>query len=162
MTQVTDQLNHSTWECKYHVVFTPKYRKKALSGPIRKELKAVFHRLAAQKSRKIEEGHLMLDHVHMLSSIPPKLAVASVVGFLKGKSSIWVAQNIAGKKQNFVGHKFWARGYDVSTVGAGEKTIRAYIRNQESEDKRLDEASLVGMDIGLEEAARMPAWNGFA
>ena len=84
----------------------------------------------------------MPDHVHMLISIPPKLAVASVVGVLKGKSSIWVAQNIAGKKQNFVGHKFWARGYYVSTVGADEKVIRAYIRNQESEDKRLDELSL--------------------
>jgi putative transposase len=142
MTQVTDHLNHSKWECKYHVVFTPKYRKKALFGPIRKELKDVFHRLATQKNCKIEEGHLMPDHVHMLISIPPKLAVASVVGFLKGKSSIWVAQNIAGKKQNFVGHKFWARGYYVSTVGADEKVIRAYIRNQESEDKRLDELSL--------------------
>ena len=138
MTQVTDHLNHSTWECKYHVVFTPKYRKKALFGPIRKELKDVFHRLATQKNCKIEEGHLMVDHVHMLISIPPKRAV----GFLKGKSSIWVAQNIAGKKQNFVGHKFWARGYYVSTVGADEKVIRAYIRNQESEDKRLDELSL--------------------
>ncbi len=142
MTQVTDHLNHSTWECKYHVVFTPKYRKKALFGPIRKELKDVFHRLAAQKNCKIEEGHLMSDHVHMLISIPPKLAVASVVGFLKGKSSIWVAQNIAGKKQNFGGHKCWARGYFVSTVGADEKVIRAYIRNQESEDKRPDELSL--------------------
>ena len=84
----------------------------------------------------------MLDHVHMLISIPPKLAVATVVGFLKGKSSIWVAQNIAGKKQNFVGHKFWARGYYVSTVGADENAIRAYIQNQEKEDKRLDELSL--------------------
>ena len=86
MTQVTDHLSHSTWDCKYHVVFTPKYRKKALFGPIRKELREVFHRLAAQKSCKIEEGHLMPDHVHMLISIPPKLAVASIVGFLKGKS----------------------------------------------------------------------------
>jgi len=142
MTEVTNHLNHSTWECKYHVVFAPKYRKKALFGPIRKELRDVFHRLASQKSCKIEEGHLMLDHVHMLISIPPKLAVANVVGFLKGKSSIWVAQNIAGKKRNFVGHKFWARGYYVSTVGADEKVIRAYIQNQEREDRRLNELSL--------------------
>ena len=84
----------------------------------------------------------MPDHIHMLISIPPKHAVASILGFLKGKSSIWVAQNIANEKQNFVGHKFWARGYYVSTVGADEKTIRAYIQNQESEDKRLDELSL--------------------
>jgi putative transposase len=142
MTQVTNHLNHSTWECKYHVVFTPKYRKKALFGVIRKELKEVFHWLAAQKGGKIEEGHLMPDHIHMLISIPPKHAGASILGFLKGKSSIWVAQNIANKKQNCVGHKFWARGYYVSTVGADEKTVRAYIENQESEDKRLDELSL--------------------
>ena len=142
MTEVTNHLNHSMWECKYHVVFTPKYRRKALFGVIRKELKDVFHRLAVQKGCKIEEGHLMLDHVHMLIPIPPKHAVAGVLGFLKGKSSIWVAQNIAGKKQNFVGHKFWARGYYVSTVGADEKTVRAYIENQEKEDKRLDELSL--------------------
>lgn len=142
MTQIVDHLNHSTWECKYHVVFTPKYRKKVLFGHIRKELKDVFHRLALQKGCKIEEGHLMLDHVHMMISIPPKHAVASIIGFMKGKSSIWVAQNIANKKQNFVGHKFWARGYYVSTVGADEKVVRAYIQNQESEDKRLDELSL--------------------
>ena len=109
---------------------------------IRKELKAVFHRLAVQKGCKIEEGKLMPDHVHMLISIPPKHAVAYILGFLKGKSSIWVAQNIAGKKQNFAGHKFWARGYYVSTVGADEKTIRDYIDNQEKEDRQLDELSL--------------------
>ena len=142
MTQVTDHLNHSTWECKYHVVFTPKYRKKVLFGHIRKEVKDVLHRLALQKGCRIEEGHLMPDHVHMMISIPPKHAVASIIGFMKGKSSIWVAQNIANKKQNFVGHKFWARGYYVSTVGADEKVVRAYIQNQESEDKRLDELSL--------------------
>ena len=142
MTEATNHLNHSSWECKYHVVFTPKYGKKELFGVIRRELKEVFHRLAAQKESKIEKGKLMPDHVHMLISIPPKYAVASVLGFLKGKSSIWVAQNIAGKKQNFVGHKFWARGYYVSTVGADEKAIRAYIQNQEKEDKRLDELSL--------------------
>jgi len=125
MNQDVDHLNHSTWECKYHVVFTPKYRRKALFGVIRKELGDVFRRLAAQKGCKIEEGHLRPDHVHMMISIPPKHAVASIIGFMKGKSSIWVAQNIAGKKQNFVGHKFWARGYYVSTVGADEKTVRA-------------------------------------
>jgi putative transposase len=113
-----------------------------LFGHIRKELKDVFHRLALQKGCKIEEGHLMLDHVHRMISIPPKHAVASIIGFMKGKSSIWVAQNIANKKQNFVGHKFWARGYYVSTVGADEKVVRAYIQNQESEDKRLDELGL--------------------
>ncbi len=142
MTIVQNHLNHSTWECKYHVVFTPKYRKKVLYGLIRKELKDVFHRLAKQKECVILEGHLMPDHVHMLISIPPKQSVSQILGFIKGKSSIWVAQNIAQKQRNFVGHKFWARGYFVSTVGADEKIVRAYIQNQESDDKRLDELSL--------------------
>ena len=139
MSTTHNHLNHSTWECKYHVVFTPKYRKKMLYGLIRKDLQAVFHRLAKQKECVIEEGFLMPDHVHMLISIPPKHSVAKVLGFLKGKSSIWVAQNIKGKQQNFVGHKFWARGYFVSTVGADEQKIRSYIQNQEKEDKRLDD-----------------------
>lgn len=142
MTTILNHLNHSTWDCKYHVVFTPKYRKKILYGVIRKELKEVFHRLARQKECVIEEGHLMPDHIHMLISIPPKYSVSQVLGFMKGKSSIWVAQNISNKQRNFVGHKFWARGYFVSTVGADEKIIRSYIQNQEIEDKRLDELSL--------------------
>src|SRR5258708_1251519 len=107
MTNVPNHLNHSTWECKYHVVFTPKYRKKELYGFIKRELRDVFHRLAKQKECTIEEGHLMPDHVHMLISIPPKHSVSSILGFLKGKSSIWIAQNVAGKQRNFVGHKFW-------------------------------------------------------
>ena len=142
MVQEADHLNHSTWECKYHVVFTPKYRRKVLFGALRKELQGVFHRLAVQKGCKIESGNLMPDHVHIMVSIPPKHAVASIIGFMKGKSSIWVAQNIAGKKQNFVGHKFWARGYYVSTIGADEKVVRDYIQKQEDEDRRLDELSL--------------------
>ena len=139
MTPVTNNLNHSTWDCKYHVVFTPKYRKKVLYGTIRRDLRDVLHRLAKQKECTIEEGHLMPDHVHMLIAIPPKHSVATIVGFLKGKSSIWVAQNIANKPRNFVGHKFWARGYFVSTVGADEKVIKTYIENQEKEDKRIDD-----------------------
>jgi putative transposase len=139
MPTIPDHLNHSTWDCQYHVVFTPKYRKKALYGMIRRDLKDVFHRLAKQKECVIEAGYLMPDHVHMLISIPPKHSVSSVLGFLKGKSSIWVAQNIANKPRNFVGHKFWARGYFVSTVGADEKVIKAYIQNQEKEDRRMDD-----------------------
>jgi putative transposase len=124
------------------VVFTPKYRRKVLYGHIRKELKDLFHRLAQQKECKIEEGYLMADHVHMLLSIPPKHAVSSVVGFLKGKSSIWVAQNMHNKQRNFVGHKFWARGYFVSTVGANEEVVRKYVQNQESDDKRAEQLQL--------------------
>ena len=139
MSTNTKTQNHSTWDCQYHVVFTPKYRKQALYGMIRRAVQDVLHRLAKQKECVIEEGSLMPDHVHMLISIPPKQSVTGIVGFLKGKSSIWVAQNIANKKRNFAGHKFWAGGYFVSTVGANEKTVRAYIQNQEKEDKRLDD-----------------------
>ena len=138
-----NHLNHATWECKYHIVFIPKYRKKSLFGTVRKRLGGVFHDLAVRKECKIEEGHLMSDHVHMLISIPPKYAVAHVIGFIKGKSSIWVAQNIERKVRNFTGAKFWARGYFVSTVGRDEETIRAYIRNQELQDKQLDQLSLI-------------------
>jgi putative transposase len=102
----------------------------------------VFHELAQRKECRIEEGHLMPDHVHMLISIPPKYSVAEVIGYLKGKSSIWVAQNVERKLRNFLGRKFWARGYFVSTVGRDEETIRAYIRNQEMADKQLDQMQL--------------------
>ena len=136
---MSNHLNHSTWCCKYHIVFIPKYRKKELYGLIRKELKEAFHRLSRQKECVIEEGYLVKDHVHMLISIPPKYRVSEVVGFFKGKSSIWIAQNYAGRVKNFSGQRFWARGYYVSIVGADEKTIRAYIQNQESDDKRLDD-----------------------
>ena len=116
MTQQHHQ-NHATWECKYHVVFIPKYRKKTIFGVIKKRLGDVFHELARRRESKIEEGHLMPDHVHMLISIPPKYSVAEVIGFMKGKSSIWIAQNVERKARNFTGHKFWARGYFVSTAG---------------------------------------------
>jgi len=138
-----NHLNHATWECKYHVVFIPKYRKKSLYGMIRKKLGVVFHGLAARRECKIEAGHIMADHVHMLISIPPKYAVAQIIGFIKGKSSIWIAQNVERKVRNFTGAKFWARGYFVSTVGRDEEVIRAYIRNQELQDKQLDQLLLI-------------------
>jgi putative transposase len=109
MTQL-HHLNHATWDCKYHVVFIPKYRKRAIFGVIKIRLGEVFHELARRRESRIEEGHLMPDHVHMLISIPPKYSVAEVIGFIKGKSSIWIAQNVERKARNFTGHKFWARG----------------------------------------------------
>ena len=136
-------LNHSRWECKYHVVFIPKYRRKVLFGHIRKELAEVFHQLARQKESLIEEGHLMADHVHMMISIPPKYAVAQVVGFIKGKSAIHIARSYSGRQKNYVGEHFWARGYFVSTVGRDEKVIRDYIRHQEQEDRRIDQLQLI-------------------
>ena len=138
-----NSLNHTRWECKYHIVFIPKYRKKVLFGQIRKELGEVFHRLAKQKESFIEEGHLMADHVHIMISIPPKYAVSQVVGFIKGKSAIHIARMYAGRKRNYVGQSFWARGYFASTVGRDEQVIREYIRHQEAEDRRVDQLQLM-------------------
>ena len=136
-------LNHSKWECKYHVVFIPKYRKKRLYGELRRHLGEVFHGLARQKESIVEEGHLMPDHVHMMLSIPPKYAVAQVVGFMKGKSAIHIARTFGEQKRNFVGQHFWARGYFVTTVGRDEAVIREYIRHQETEDRRADQLRLM-------------------
>jgi putative transposase len=109
------RLCHTRWECKYHVVFIPKYRRKAVFGQLRRELGEVFRKLAEQKESRIEEGHLMADHVHMLISIPPKYAVAQVVGYIKGKSAIHIARNYGERRRNFVGQHFWARGYTSRT-----------------------------------------------
>jgi putative transposase len=124
-------------------VFIPKYRKKVLFGQIRKELGDIFHRLAKQRESFIEEGHLMADHDHMMISIPPKYAVSQVVGFIKGKSAIHVARMYAGRKRNYVGQSFWARGYFASTVGRDEQVIREYIQHQEKEDRRVDQMQLM-------------------
>ena len=132
-------LSHSTWECKYHVVFIPKGRRRVLYEELRPHLGQVFHDLARQKESEIEEGHLLLDHVHMLIAIPPKHAVSHVIGFIKGKSAIHIARVYGGRRRNFTGQHFWARGYFVSTVGRDEAMIRAYIRRQEGEDQRLDQ-----------------------
>ena len=131
-------LTHSKWDCKYHVVFIPKFRKKQLFGEIRRYLREVFHELARQKESKIIEGHLMSDHVHMCISIPPKYAVAQVIGYIKGKSAIAVARQFGGRKRNFNGEKLWARGYAVSTVGFELEQVKKYIRNQSDRDKDED------------------------
>ena len=138
-----NSLSHTRWECKYHVVFIPKYRRQVLFGQIRRELGEVFHRLAGQRESRIEEGHVMSDHVHMMLSVPPKYAVAQVVGYIKGKSAIHIARTYTGRERNYVGQHFWARGYFVSTVGRDEQVIREYIRHQEREDRRIDQLNLV-------------------
>jgi putative transposase len=135
-------LAHTKWECKYHVVWIPKYRKKKLFGELRKELGPVLRELARQRESEILEGKLMVDHVHMLIGIPPKHAVSQVVGYLKGKSAIYVARNFGGRERNYTGAHFWARGYYVSTVGIDEVVIRQYIQQQEAEDRRLDQMRL--------------------
>lgn len=137
-----ESLNHTKWECKYHVVFIPKGRRKVLYGQLREELKEVFRGLARQKESWIEEGHLMPDHVHMLIAIPPKYAVSQVVGYIKGKSAIHLARTYGESRRNFTGQSFWARGYFVSTVGRDQEVIRNYIRNQEKEDERLTQLGL--------------------
>ncbi len=138
-----ESLSHTKWECKYHVVFIPKCRRKTLYAGLRPYLGEVFRRLAEQKESRIEEGHLCADHVHMMIAIPPKYAVSQVIGFIKGKSAIHLARVYGERKRNFVGQHFWARGYFVSTVGRDETVIREYIRNQEKEDQRLDQMSLL-------------------
>ena len=137
-----ESLSHSKWECKYHVVFIPKYRRKTLYKELRPYLGEVFRKLAQQKESRILEGHLMADHVHMLIAIPPKYAVSQVVGYIKGKSAIHLARVYGERKRNFVGQHFWARGYFVSTVGRDESVIRQYIQNQEKEDQRFDQMNL--------------------
>ena len=135
-------LSHTKWECKYHAVFIPKYRRKVLYGQVRQELGEVLRELARQKESRIEEGHLQPDHVHMLLSIPPKYAVAQVVGYLKGKSAIYMARTYGGRLRNFLGEHFWARGYFVTTVGRDEEAVRQYIRAQEAEERRLEQLEL--------------------
>ena len=137
-----ESLSHTKWECKYHVVFIPKYRRKVLYGELRQYLGDVFRKLALQKESRIEQGHLMPDHVHMMISIPPKYAVSQVIGYIKGKSAIHLARVYGERKRNFTGQHFWARGYFVSTVGRDETVIREYIRKQEVEDSRLDQLNM--------------------
>jgi putative transposase len=136
-------LAHTKWECKYHVVWIPKYRKKKLFGELRKELGPVLRELARHKESEILEGRFLIDHVHMLIAIPPKYAVSQVVGYIKGKSAIHIARSYGGRQRNFTGEHFWARGYFVSTVGIDEDVIRQYIRQQEDEDRRIDQLRLL-------------------
>ena len=138
-------LCHTVWDCKYHVVWIPKYRKKVLYGKLRQELGPIIKELARQKESEVLEGKLVVDHVHVLLSVPPKYAVAQVVGFIKGKSAIYVAR-MSGRRRNFTGQSFWSRGYWVSTVGSDEQAIRAYIRAQEEVDRRLDQMKLFEKD----------------
>jgi putative transposase len=125
-----ESLSHTKWECTYHVVFIPKCRRRTLYTQRRKHLGEVFRTLAAQQESRIEEGHLMADHVHMMIAIPPKSAGSQVIGYIKGKSAIHLARVYGEYRRNFVGQHFWARGYFVSTVGRDEAVRREYIRHQ--------------------------------
>ena len=137
-----NSLSHTKWECKYHIVFIPKYRRRSLYGAIRKYLGPLFHELARQKECVIEEGHIMPDHIHMLVSIPPKYKVSEFVGYIKGKSAIQISRRFNNKPRNFTGHHFWARGYFVTTVGHNEEAVKKYIKTQEERDKTLENLPL--------------------
>ena len=133
MSDLYQSLSHSKWDCKYHVVFVPKRRRKVLFGKTRSPWGKIFHELARQQECQILEGHRMPDHVHMGMAIPPKHPVSAVIGFLKGKSAIAMAR-LCGKERHFTGEHFWARGYAVSTVGFELEQVRQYIREQEEAD----------------------------
>jgi len=138
-----ESLRHSRWECKYHVVFIPKCRRKTLYVSLRKHLGEVFRQLARRRESEILEGHLMPDHVHMLIAIPPKYAVSQVIGHIMGDSATHVARVYGETRRNFVGQHFWAKGYFVSTVGRDEEVIRRYIQHQEKDDSRLEQLNLL-------------------
>jgi putative transposase len=135
--------SHVRWYCRYHIVFTPKYRKRAIFGALHKEIGGILRKLCEQQKIELIEGHAMPDHVHLMLSIPPKYSVANTVGFLKGKSAIRIHREYLDRKKNFTGFHFWAKGYCVSTVGLDEQVIRAYIRHQEEEEKREEQLSLL-------------------
>ncbi len=129
-------LAHVRWECKYHLVFVPKYRRKVLYGRMRRQIGKILQQLCRQKGVELIEGHAMPDHIHMVLRIPPKFSVAMVVGYLKGKSAIQIHRQLFGVKKGFTEKHFWSRGYCVSTVGLDEEIVRAYIRNQEQQDRQ--------------------------
>jgi putative transposase len=131
---VKHSLSHTVWECKYHVVWVPKKRRKIVYGKLRKDLGTILRRLCEYKGVEVVEGMLCIDHIHMCLSIPPKYSVSTILGYLKGKSAMIMFEKYSRLKKNFKGHSFWARGYYVSTVGLDEAKIRKYIRNQEIND----------------------------
>jgi len=137
--------SHVRWYCKYHVVFVPKYRKKVIFGRLRRGVGKIVRELCRQYGVELVEGHAMSDHVHLCLSIPPKFSVANTVGFIKGKSAIRIHREYLARNRNFTGFHFWARGYYVSTVGLDEKVVRAYIREQEDEEKRQENMPFGGL-----------------
>ena len=142
MAHKANSLAHTKWLCKYHIVFTPKYRRKVIYNKYREDLREILKMLCDWKGVEILEGHLMPDHIHMLVSIPPKISVSSFMGYLKGKSSLLMFDRHANLKYKYGNRKFWAEGYYVSTVGLNEATIRIYIREQENADIAQDKLSL--------------------
>ena len=129
-----DSLAHTVWECKYHIVWVPKRRRKVIFGQLRREIGTIIRRLCKYKGIEMMEGNTGIDHIHILVSIPPKYSVATITGYLKGKSAMIVFEKYSNLKKNFKGHNFWARGYYVSTVGLDEAKVRKYIKEQEMKE----------------------------
>jgi putative transposase len=142
MANKANSLAHTKWMCKYHIVFTPKYRRKIIYNQYKESIRDILKQLCAYKGVEILEGHLMPDHVHMLVSIPPKLSVSQFMGYLKGKSALMIFDKHANLKYKFGNRHFWAEGYYVSTVGLNEATIKKYIQEQESHDIAMDKLSV--------------------
>ena len=142
MANKSDSLAHTKWMCKYHIVFSPKYRRKVIYNQIRKDVGEILRTLCQYKGVEIHEGHLMPDHVHLLMSIPPKYSVSSVMGYLKGKSALMIFERHANLKYKYGNRHFWCEGYYVSTVGLNEETIRKYIAEQEQRDQAVDRLSV--------------------
>jgi len=134
---------HVKWECKYHVVIVPKYRKKVMYGKLRHQIGEVFRQLCRQKGIELLEGHAMADHVHMLLSVPPRYSIAMTIGYLKGKSAIRIHRDYSKVRGTLFGRSFWSRGYCVSTVGFDEESIRRYIEEQEEHEKRQEQGPLM-------------------
>ena len=142
MVNKSNSLSHSKWLCKYHIVFSLKYRRKIIYDQYRESIKEIIQRLCSYKGVEIIEGYMMNDHVHLLLSIPPKFSVAQFMGYLKGKSALMIFDKHANLKYKFGNRHFWSEGYYVSTVGFNEATVRKYIREQESRDIALDKLSI--------------------
>ena len=142
MANKANSLAHTKWLCKYHIIFTPKYRRKIIYNQYRKDLGEILRTLCRYKGVEIIEGHLMPDHVHMLVSIPPKLSVSSFMGYMKGKSALMMFDRHANLKYKFGNRHFWSEGYYVSTVGINDATVKKYIREQEMRDIALDKLSV--------------------
>ena len=141
MANQYNSLSHTKWMCKYHIVFTPKYRRKIIYNQYRASISEIFQQLCKYKGVEIIEGHMMPDHVHLLVSIPPKMSVSSFMGYLKGKSALMIFDKHANLKYKFGNNNFWSTGYYVSTVGLNEATIAKYIRKQDTYDKMMDKIS---------------------
>ena len=142
MANKTDSLAHTKWMCKYHIVFTPKYRRKIIYNQIREDIKEILVELCKYRGVEIIEGHMMPDHIHMLLSIPPKYSVSSVMGYLKGKSALMIFERHANLKYKYGNRHFWCEAYYVSTVGMNEETIKKYIAEQEQRDQAVDRLSV--------------------